>query len=157
MPGIMSNQPCFRQGTHPLPQLSHMLYLQSAINDLISLGPLQPLRVCLCNWTGESSPRVDCWKFPFVYWDKAPVFGRICPLTLMKVNAWIIRKYLDEVFGYFPLISLGNMLFICFKLMNLEIISVVISLFLHSSHPSSICLVWQRVLFGFPSMWMVQS
>ena len=39
MPGIMSNQPCFRQGTHPLLQLSHMLYLQSAINDLISLGP----------------------------------------------------------------------------------------------------------------------
>ncbi len=39
MPGIMSNQPCFRQRTHPLLQLSHMLYLQSAINDLISLGP----------------------------------------------------------------------------------------------------------------------
>lgn len=39
MPGIMSNQPCFRQGTHPLLQLSHMQYLQSTINDLISLGP----------------------------------------------------------------------------------------------------------------------
>lgn len=39
MPGIMSNQPCFSRGTHPLLQLSHMLYLQSAINDLISLGP----------------------------------------------------------------------------------------------------------------------
>lgn len=39
MPGIMSNQACFRQGTHPLLQLSHMLYLQSTINDLISSGP----------------------------------------------------------------------------------------------------------------------
>lgn len=38
MPGIMSNQPCFRQGTHPLLQLSHMLYLRSTINDLISLS-----------------------------------------------------------------------------------------------------------------------
>lgn len=119
MPGIMSNQPCFRQGTHPLPQLSHMLYLQSAINDLISLGPSQPLHVCLCNWTGESSPRVVCWKFPFVYWDKAPVFGRICPLTLMKMKAWIIHKYLDEVFGSFSLINLGNMWLFWFKLINL--------------------------------------
>ena len=38
LPGIMSNQPCFRQRTHPLLQLFHMLYLQSTINDLISLG-----------------------------------------------------------------------------------------------------------------------
>ena len=41
MPGITSNQSRFRQrGTHPLLQLSHMLYVQSAINDLIISGPL---------------------------------------------------------------------------------------------------------------------
>lgn len=154
MPGIMSNQPCFRQGTHPLPQLSHMLYLQSAINDLISLGPLQPLCVCLWNWTGESSPRVVYWKFPFVYWDKAPVFGWICPLTLMKMNAWIIRKYLDEVFGYFSLINLGKMWFICFKWINLEIISACFCI-IHIPPPSAL---YDKAFFiSSPSLWMVQS
>lgn len=43
MPGITSSQPCFGQrGTHPLLQLSRMLYVQSAIDDLISEGPLCP-------------------------------------------------------------------------------------------------------------------
>lgn len=42
MPGITSNQPRFGQqgGTHPPLQLSHRLYVQSAIDDLIIVGPL---------------------------------------------------------------------------------------------------------------------
>ncbi len=57
MPGIMSNQPCFRQETHPLLQLSHRLYLQSSINDLISLGP-RSLSVCLSG-TGQGNLHLD--------------------------------------------------------------------------------------------------
>lgn len=56
MPGIMSNQPCFRQGTHPLLQLSRMLHLQSTINDLISLGP-RSLSVSVSETGQKSSAR----------------------------------------------------------------------------------------------------
>lgn len=77
MPGIMSNQPCFRQGTHPLLQLSRMLYLQSAINDLISLGP-RSLSVSV----SESSPQQVCRESVFYLCaciETRPVFvGQQC-------------------------------------------------------------------------------
>lgn len=53
LPGIMSNRPCFRQQTHPLLQLLHMLYFQFTINDLISLGPRRNLYMsAACSKTG---------------------------------------------------------------------------------------------------------
>lgn len=50
LPGIMSNQPCFRQQTHPLLQLLHMLHFQ--FTGLISLGPRNLFMSAACSETG---------------------------------------------------------------------------------------------------------
>lgn len=63
-------------GTHPLQQLSHMLHLQSAINDLISLGP-RSLSVSVSE-TGHLSSLRGAFLFMWVDWEDACVAGQQC-------------------------------------------------------------------------------
>lgn len=127
MPGIMSNQPRFRQGTHPLLQLSHMQYLQSTINDLISVGPRSLsvtlnkgiftltqtvcsycTCVCVCIntlcylWWNKALFKHRCWcyglMFVLVYVFFSALLATDVLVDINTNNARLITKYLFDLF-----------------------------------------------------------